>query len=179
MILRTASVAHPPRQTRAIRLGTLLVALAVGGAALPTAAAQDHATAAIAIAQAASDTTTKRTFRIPPQPLPAALEEFARQSGVRVRADTEVPVVRSAGVSGRLTPPEALRRLIAGTGLIARVVDDETLAVQQENPDAYVLDPVEVVAKRRAANPDAVRRVMRRLANVRMVLISISTREPA
>ncbi|HUQ15722.1 MAG TPA: TonB-dependent siderophore receptor [Gemmatimonadales bacterium] len=156
MTLRTASVAHPPRHTRAIRLGTLLVALALGGAALQTAAAQDHAGAAIAIAQAASDTTTKRTFRIPPQPLPAALEEFARQSGVRVRADTEVPVVHSAGVSGRLTPPEALRRLIAGTGLVARVVDDETLAVHQENPDAYVLDPVEVVAKRPAANPDAV-----------------------
>jgi catecholate siderophore receptor len=132
------------------------VALSLGGALLQTASAQDHASAAIAIAQAASDTTTKRTFRIPPQPLPAALGEFTRQSGLRVRADTEVPVVRSAGVAGRLTPVEALRRLVAGTGLVARVVDEETLAVQQENSDAYVLDPVEVVAKRAAANADAV-----------------------
>jgi catecholate siderophore receptor len=156
MTLRTAFATQPPRHTRASRLGTLLVALALGGAALRTAAAQDHASAAIAIAQSASDTTTKRTFRIPPQPLPAALDEFARQSGVRVRVDTDVPVVRSAGVSGRLTPPEALRRLITGTGLVARVVDNETLAVQQENPDAYVLDPVEVVARRPAADADAV-----------------------
>ena len=143
----------PPHSTP---LRTMLVALSLGGALLQTASAQDHASAAIAIAQAASDTTTKRTFRIPPQPLPAALGEFTRQSGLRVRADTEVPVVRSAGVTGRLTPVEALRRLVAGTGLVARVVDEETLAVQQENSDAYVLDPVEVVAKRAAANADAV-----------------------
>jgi catecholate siderophore receptor len=134
----------------------MLLALSLGGGLLQTASAQDHASAAIAIAQAASDTTTKRTFRIPPQPLPAALGEFTRQSGLRVRADTEVPVVRSAGVEGRLPPVEALRRLVAGTGLVARVVDEETLAVQQENSDAYVLDPVEVVAKRAAANADAV-----------------------
>jgi catecholate siderophore receptor len=156
MILRIASASQRPRQPRALRLGILLVAFALGGAALRTAAAQDHARAAIATAEAASDTTARRTFRIPPQSLPAALEAFARQSGVRVRADTEVPVVRSAGVTGRLTAPEALRRLIAGTGLVARVIDDETLAVQQENPDAYVLDPVEVVARRPAANADAV-----------------------
>ncbi len=143
----------PPRTAS---LTTLLAALALGGAAHRTAAAQDHAVAAIAIAQAASDTLTKRTFRIPPQPLPAALEEFSRQSGLRVRVDTEVPAVRSAGVAGRLTPTAALRRVVAGTGLVARAVDDETLAVQQENPSAYVLDPVEVVAQRPAANADAV-----------------------
>jgi catecholate siderophore receptor len=132
------------------------VTLSLGGIVLGTASAQDHASAAIAIAQAASDTTTRRTFRIAPQPLPAALEEFTRQSGLRVRADTEVPAVRSAGAVGRLTPTEALRRVVAGTGLVARAVDDETLAVQQENSGAYVLDPVEVVAKRPAANADGV-----------------------
>ena len=134
---------------------TLLAALLLEGAFLETASAQDHALAAIAIARASSDTMLKRPFRIPPQPLPAALEEFTRQSGLRVRADTDVPVVRSSGVVGRFTPVEALRRLVAGTGLAARVVDDRTLAVQQESSGAYVLDPVEVVAKR-GANQDAV-----------------------
>ncbi len=156
MPLLTASATRPPRRTHGITRSTLLLALSLGGAVHGTAAAQDHAGAAIAIAREAGDTTTRRTFRISPQPLPSALEEFTRQSGLRVRADTEVPGVRSAGVVGRLAPPEALRRLIAGTGLIARVVDDETLAVQQENPGAYVLDPVEVVAQRPAANADAV-----------------------
>ena len=153
---RIASATRPPRRIRGTILSTLLVILSLGGAVHGTASAQDHASAAIAIARAASDTTIRRTFRIPPQPLPAALEEFTRQSGLRVRADTEVPVVRSAGVVGRLTPTEALRRLVAGTGLVARAVDDETLAVQQESSGAYILDPVEVVAKRPAANADAV-----------------------
>ncbi|MBA3317680.1 MAG: TonB-dependent siderophore receptor [Gemmatimonadales bacterium] len=77
----------------------------------------------------------------------AALAEFTRQSRVRVRVDTELPMVRAPGVAGTLTPPEALRQLIAGSGLVARGVDGVTLAVQQENSDAYVLDPVEVVAR--------------------------------
>ena len=56
---------------------------------------------------------------------------------------------RSAGVVGRFTPAEALRRLVEGTGLEVQVVDARTLAVRQAE-DAYMLDPVEVVAKRPA-----------------------------
>jgi catecholate siderophore receptor len=101
-------------------------------------------------AQADADTITTHVFRIPPQPLPRALEEFTRRSGVQVRTEAEVPAVRSAGVVGRLTAVEALRRLIAGTGLAAEVVDDETLALRQAS-NAYELDPVEVVAPRAPA----------------------------
>ena len=147
-----ASFTLPRRIPATTPLSTLFLAIALGGATPREATAQDHAVAAIAVANAASDTTTKRVFRIPPQPLPAALEEFARQSGLRVRVDTEVPLVHSAGVTGRLVPLEALRSLVTGTGLVARVVDDETLAVQVGNSDAYVLDPVEVVARRPAAD---------------------------
>lgn len=133
----------------------LVSTLLLGAPTVRAALAQDHATAAIAAARAASDTTIRRLFRVPPQPLPAALKEFARQSGLRVQVDAEVPAVRSSGVVGRLTPIEALRRLVAGTGLAARVVNDRTLAVRQESSGAYMLDPVEVVAKR-PANADAV-----------------------
>jgi len=136
-------------------VGALVVVLLPSLVGPRAVSAQDHALAAIAVARASSDTITKRTFRIPAQPLPAALKEFTRQSGLRVRADTEVPVVRSSGVVGRLTPVEALRRLVAGTGLTGIVVDDRTLAVQQETSGAYRLDPVEVVAERPAAQ-DAV-----------------------
>ena len=132
-----------------------LAALLLGALTVQTASAQDHALAAIAVARASSDTTVKRSFRIPPQPLPAALREFARQSGLRVRTDTEIPAVRSSGAVGRLTPLDALRRVIAGTGLAARAVDDTTVVVQQESSGAYMLDPVEVVA-RRPAGSDAV-----------------------
>jgi catecholate siderophore receptor len=108
-----------------------------------------HARAAIAIAMSATDTLERRVYAIPPQPLPAALRDFTRQSGVRVRAEAEVPAVRSSGVSGRFTAVEALRRLVAGTGLAAEVVDDRTLAVRLAS-EAYELDPVEVVAPRAA-----------------------------
>ncbi|HWB40922.1 MAG TPA: TonB-dependent siderophore receptor [Gemmatimonadales bacterium] len=128
------------------RLLGVLAAISVASAT--AAAAQDHGPAALS---AEADTLTTRTFRIPPQPLPAALREFSRQSGLRVRADTEVPPVHSPGVAGRLTPVEALRRLVTGTGLLARVVDGETVAVQAERSDAYVLAPVEVVAPRATA----------------------------
>jgi catecholate siderophore receptor len=115
-------------------------------------AAQDHGAAASD--RADSDTLTRRMFRIPAQPLASALEEFTRQAGVRVLAGSGIPDTVSTAVSGRLTPPEALRRLVAGTGLAARVVNDGTLAVVEDEGRAYTLDPVEVVAKRPA--PEAV-----------------------
>lgn len=125
----------------------LLVVFALGAADL-TITAQDAAAAQRT--EPASIATAKRDFRIPSQPLLAALTEFTRQSGLRVQADAALPDVRSSGVLGRLTPFEALQRLVAGTGLSARMVDAQTLAVQVEQSDAYVLDPVDIVAKRSA-----------------------------
>jgi catecholate siderophore receptor len=115
------------------------------------ASADEHGRAAIAIAQGETDTLEQRVFRIAAQPLPAALHEFIRQSGMQVRAEGEVPPVHSPGVSGRFTAPEALRRLVTGTGLRAEVVDDETLALRPES-GAYELEPVEVVAPRAASD---------------------------
>ena len=115
-----------------------------------SAPADEHARAAIAIAHAESDTLIRRDFRIAPQPLPDAIREFTRQAGVQVRTEAEIPAVHSPGVVGRFTAQEALRRLIAGTGLTAEVVDDRTLALRAMS-GAYELDPVEVVAPRAAA----------------------------
>ena len=115
-----------------------------------SAPADEHARAAIAIAHAESDTLIRRDFRIAPQPLPDAIREFTRQAGVQVRTEAEIPAVHSPGVVGRFTAQEALRRLIAGTGLTAEVVDDRTLALRAMT-GAYELDPVEVVAPRAAA----------------------------
>ena len=115
-----------------------------------SAPADEHARAAIALAQAESDTLIRRDFRIASQPLPDAIREFTRQAGVQVRTEAEIPAVHSPGVVGRFTAQEALRRLIAGTGLTAEVVDDRTLALRAMS-GAYELDPVEVVAPRAAA----------------------------
>ena len=128
----------------------LLVVLAAHPLPAQSTPASRHALTAIAIARAEGDTLVKRVFRIPPQPLPAALREFTRQSGVQVRAESDVPAVRSAGVIGRFTAVEALRHLVAGTGLAVEVVDERTLALRQTE-GAYELDPVEVVAPRATA----------------------------
>ncbi len=124
-------------------LRTLVCSCAFALTSGAAAAAQDQP-------QAAADTAARRSFRIPPQPLVAALQEFARQSSVEVSGANGLPTgTRSAGVVGRFTPAEALRRLVEGTGLEVQVVDARTLAVRQAE-DAYQLDPVEVVAKRPA-----------------------------
>jgi catecholate siderophore receptor len=122
----------------------LVLPLATHAQSAPT---DEYAHAALATTRANSDTLTPRNFSIPAQPLPNALREFTRQSGVRVRIEAEVPAVRTEGVVGRFTAPEALRQLIAGTGLAAEVVDNETLALRAGS-GAYELGPVEVVAPR-------------------------------
>lgn len=131
-------------------LPALLLAIVTLTLHAQSAPADEHARAAIALAQAESDTLIRRDFRIAPQPLPDAIREFTRQAGVQVRTEAEIPAVHSPGVVGRFTAQEALRRLIAGTGLTAEVVDDRTLALRAMS-GAYELDPVEVVAPRAAA----------------------------
>jgi catecholate siderophore receptor len=126
---------------------SLLVLALIPVAAPAQSAPDERARAAAATANAPGDTLIKRVFRIAAQPLPRALDEFRRQAGVRLRTEADVPAVHSPGVVGRLTPVEALRRLIAGTGLEAEVVDDETLALRLGS-GAYELEPVEVVARR-------------------------------
>ena len=111
-------------------LPALLLAIVTLTLHAQSAPADEHARAAIAIAHAESDTLIRRDFRIAPQPLPDAIREFTRQAGVQVRTEAEIPAVHSPGVVGRFTAQEALRRLIAGTGLTAEVVDDRTLALR-------------------------------------------------
>src|SRR5687768_812386 len=110
-----------------LRHAAVLVAtLACISNAITPAAAQGQGAAAAEIAPGEGDTLTKRAFLIPAQALPAALDAFTRQSGIRVIARAGIPDTLSTAVIGRLAPPEALRRLVAGTGLAARSVDDET-----------------------------------------------------
>jgi outer membrane receptor protein involved in Fe transport len=55
---------------------------------------------------------------IPAQPMSSALQQLARQTGVNILfLPGVVRSLRSAATSGRLTPEEAARRLVAGSGL--------------------------------------------------------------
>ena len=75
----------------------VLATLACVSAAITTAAAQDKGAAAVEMAPGEGDTLAKRAFLIPAQPLPAALAEFTRQSGIRV--------IARAGIPTRSPPP--------------------------------------------------------------------------
>lgn len=74
---------------------------------------------ALIFASAASRADDARVeFDIPAQPMSSALIQFANQSKLRIAASgVDVSELSTAGVSGRLTPDEALSYLLSGTGL--------------------------------------------------------------
>lgn len=76
-----------------------------------------------------------REFAIPPQPLKDALLLFVRQAGVAVLHPPLPPELMSPGVSGRMTAPQALDRLLAGTGL-------EVAATPRQPEGGFALRPV-------------------------------------
>ncbi|EGD58411.1 TonB-dependent receptor [Novosphingobium nitrogenifigens DSM 19370] len=64
----------------------------------------------------------RRELVIPAQALPRALAELARQDGIAIGAEGSLPDRQAPALRGRMTPGEALARLLAGTGLIAREI---------------------------------------------------------
>jgi catecholate siderophore receptor len=105
-----------------------------------------------ALAPIPGDTTASIRFNIPAQPLSDALRAFSRQAAVRVQLDVSAAAgVQSHAVSGALTAPEALRQLLAGTGLTAQFADGETALVARGGSGAsgaYTLTPLTVVGSR-------------------------------
>jgi iron complex outermembrane receptor protein len=92
---------------------------------------------------------TTRAYDIAPQSLESAMPLFARQSGRQITADaTIVQGLSTQGVQGTLTFDDALRRLLAGTGLNYRAVSGTTIAIQRadqsgaSDPNAMHLPPV-------------------------------------
>lgn len=73
---------------------------------------------------------TPRSFSIPAGPLARALPAFGQAASLRILALTETIGNRQTqGVSGTLPPEEALRQLLAGTGLTYRFTDAATVTL--------------------------------------------------
>lgn len=130
---RSVSHRHPPRR--------LLAALLLAALGAPSAVhAQPSAhTAAQSIAQ---------RFDIPAGPLDAALARFGRQSGMEIAVSAETTAgLSTVGVQGAMPAEEALRRLLAGTGLEAmRSASGEyTLRRQPPEPAAAPVQLAPVV----------------------------------
>lgn len=67
---------------------------------------------------------------IPAQGLGSALRNLARNRGFQiVFASKDVSEVRTQGAVGEFTTAEALNRILSGTGLIYRYLDDETITI--------------------------------------------------
>lgn len=139
-----------PARRRLLR-GASLLALAM--AATPLLDPQPAA------AQTAAQPAQARSwqFNIPAKPLLAALADFTAVTGVQVvRSSGEALGGSAAPVAGTLTAAEALRRLLAGTGLSARFTNARTVVLSRPGeasapvrtaPDgSEELDPIDVTA---------------------------------
>src|SRR5690242_12119466 len=100
------------------------------GCALIGAPATAHATRFTRSDSTALDTTATVRFNLPAQGLTRALTEYGRQAGVRVQVDASAArALSSRAVTGAYTAPEALRQLLAGSGMSGRFADNETVLV--------------------------------------------------
>ncbi|MBP2228742.1 outer membrane receptor for ferric coprogen and ferric-rhodotorulic acid [Azospirillum agricola] len=132
-------------------MGMLLATTALHGALAATGASAGAAAGASAGAAAAPQVAQQGrtvTFAIAAGPLPGVLAAYGQATGFQVLYPTGIAQgLSSPGVSGSLSPREALIRLLSGTGLTARFVDAETVTLEKATAGAggaMVLDPVTV-----------------------------------
>ncbi|EKV31851.1 TonB-dependent receptor [Caenispirillum salinarum AK4] len=121
----------------------LLMTTALAAAVVPMAGAQAQGASDPLVAQA-----RQVAFSIPSQPLPDALAQFGRQSGLQVSADAALIRGRTAqGVSGSMAPEEALARMLAGTGVTFSMAGGDTVvlrATPAQQTESIRLAPIAV-----------------------------------
>ena len=128
---------------RPLAVIALAGAVSAGVPALP-AAAQDKMTSEPSpLLEAQRDQAA--AFDIPAQPLAQALTAFGRQSGLQVAFDPAATAGKaSAAVSGSMTAEQALRQLLAGSGLSYQFTSARAVTVSgvAGSTGAVQLDPV-------------------------------------
>jgi iron complex outermembrane receptor protein len=92
----------------------------------------------------------QRDFNIPSQSLIDALAQFGRETGMQVSADGALTRgITSPGVTGTMTPQQALSRLLSGTGITYRLTGDAAMLERAPaTAGAITLDPVTVEGTR-------------------------------
>jgi iron complex outermembrane receptor protein len=88
--------------------------------------------AALLLASPAAAQEARVQVAIPAGRLDAAMLELGRQAGISIGADRAISGVRVRGVRGRLTPGEALHRLLAGTSLRVRRVAPGSYLIERD-----------------------------------------------
>ncbi|WP_419866619.1 secretin and TonB N-terminal domain-containing protein [Pseudomonas fluorescens] len=73
----------------------------------------------------------RMTLHIPAQDLARALDQYSRATGVAVLVDSQLSRGRrSLAVNGEFTAADALRRLLGGSGLMARYASNDAFTLQ-------------------------------------------------
>ncbi|WP_425328181.1 TonB-dependent siderophore receptor [Pseudomonas nitroreducens] len=87
-------------------------------------------------------------FAIAAQPLPQALSEFSRVTGLSVVYTDEAPYdLQAPAVSGQLSANDALNRLLAGSGYRFRALDGSTLTLERVPTDTLSLTDTTVTGQ--------------------------------
>jgi len=86
---------------------------------------------------AVADDSSRQTTNIPAQGLAPALQALARARNFQiVYVSEEIGGRSTRGAVGEFTPEEALARLLAGTGLTFKYLDDKTITIVPATPAA-------------------------------------------
>lgn len=130
------------RRAQPRTLLSLAIAAALGTAApLPALAQTGDA------AQPAEQTSEQRQFNIEGGPLDAVLNRFALEAGIDLSVSTDLTRGKtSPGLQGRYSVEQALRTLLAGSGLSYRFAGENrvTLVAAQAGDGPMRLDPIQV-----------------------------------
>ena len=93
----------------------------------------------LAVAQAQEQQSAQFNFALAAKPLPQALSEFSRVTGISVIYTDEAPYGLSApAVSGQMSATQALQRLLGHSGFTFRQIDARTLALEPAPTDGAV-----------------------------------------
>lgn len=109
--------------------------------------------------------SANRSISVPAGPLTPALNGLAAQTGLQILFDASIAEGKTtAGVSGNLTPEQALNATLAGTGINARFAgsnhvtlafDSEAAGTPGQEDGATVLEPIKIYGARNATTLDA------------------------
>lgn len=114
----------------------LLLASTILVAALPTAVLHAQGNS--------EEVSPAKPFSIPAESLSDALIAFGRQAGVQVTVDSNIAKgIRTNAVSGKMTWPQAIQKMLGGTGLSYRL-NGRMIVVGNEGASPIMLGPVRV-----------------------------------
>lgn len=115
--------------------------------------------AALALCIGGPASAQQRTFKVPAQDAVSAIPQFARQAGVQIFAPAaQLKGVRTVAIDGQMDLHEALRKLIAGTGLEIAADDGRVITLRVARPasatgdvaaEPTALDTIIVTAQKR------------------------------